>query len=82
MVNSNQYNYIYVMIAVIELIYSYQIFLFCQHILICECNKPFNEKLWKHINNNGYSSRKWMKEYERLKSNGELDFIERYKRRG
>ena len=32
----------------------------------------------KHINNNRYSSRQWMKEYERLKSNGELDFIEMY----
>ena len=59
--------------------YSSQIFLFCQHVLICECDKPFDEKLWKHINNNGYSSRQWMKEYERLKSNGELDFIEKYK---
>lgn len=53
--------------------YSRQIFLFCQHVLICECDKPFDEKLWKHINNNGYSSCQWMKKYERLKSNGELD---------
>lgn len=59
--------------------YSRQIFLFCQHVLICECDKPFDEKLWKNINNNRYSARQWMKEYERLKSHGELDFIERYK---
>ena len=32
----------------------------------------------KHINNNRYTARQWMKEYERLKSNGELDFIEMY----
>ena len=25
------------------------------------------------------TARQWIKEYERLKSNGELDFIERYK---
>ena len=62
--------------------YSRQIFLFCQHVLICESDKQFDEKLWKHINNNRYTARQWMKEYERLKSNGELDFIERYKRRG
>lgn len=59
--------------------YSRQIFLFCQHVLICECNKPFDENLWKHINNNRYTARQWMKEYERLKSNGELYFIEKYK---
>ena len=58
--------------------YSRQIFLFCQHVLICECNKPFDENLWKNINNNRYTARQWMKEYERLKSNGELDFIEKY----
>lgn len=56
--------------------------LFCQHVLICECNKPFDENLWKNINNNRYTARQWMKEYERMKSDGELDFIERYKRRG
>ena len=59
--------------------YSRQIFLFCQHVLICECDKPFDENLWKHINNNRYTARQWMKEYERLKSNGELDIIEKYK---
>ena len=59
--------------------YSRQIFFFFFYVLICECDKPFDEKLWKHINNNGCSSRQWMKEYERLKSNGELDFIEKYK---
>lgn len=60
--------------------YSRQIFLFCQHVLICECDKPFDENLWKYISNNRYSARQWMKEYERLKSNGELDFIKKYKR--
>lgn len=59
--------------------YSRQIFLFCQHVLICECDKPFDENLWKNINNNRHSARQWMKEYERLNSNGELDFIEKYK---
>lgn len=60
--------------------YSRQIFLFCQHVLICECDKPFDENLWKNINNNRHTARQWMKEYERLKSNGELDFIKKYKR--
>ena len=59
--------------------YSRQIFLFCQHVLICECEKPFDETLWKHINNNKYSARQWIKEYERMVSTGELDFIEKYK---
>ena len=25
--------------------YSRQIFLFCQHVLICECDKPFDENV-------------------------------------
>ena len=58
--------------------YSRQIFLFCQHVLICECDKPFDENLWKYISNNRYSARQWMKEYKKLKSNGELDFIKKY----
>ena len=32
----------------------------------------------KNINNNRYTARQWMKEYEILKSNGELDFIKKY----
>jgi hypothetical protein len=48
-------------------------------VLICKCDKPFDKNLWMHINNNRYTARQWIKEYERLKSNGELDFIERYK---
>ena len=47
--------------------------------LICECDKPFDKNLWNHINNNRYSARQWMKEYERMESNEELDFIEKYK---
>lgn len=59
--------------------YSRQIFLFCKHVLICECDKSFDENLWKHINNNKHSARQWIKEYERMVSSGELDFIEKYK---
>ena len=64
--------------------YSRQIFFFCQHVLICECEEPFDNELWKKINNNRYSARQWIKEYERMVSSGELDFgeldfIEKYK---
>ena len=59
--------------------YSRQIFLFCQHVLICECEKPFDDALWKKINNRRCSARQWIKEYERMVSSGELDFIEKYK---
>ena len=59
--------------------YSRQIFMFCQHVLICECEKPFDDKLWKRINNNKHTARQWIKEYERMASSGELDFIEKYK---
>lgn len=59
--------------------YSRQIFFFCKHVLICECEKPFDNELWKKINNNRYSARQWIKEYERMVSSGELDFIEKYK---
>lgn len=54
---------------------------FCQlrHVLIYECDKSFDENLWKHINNNKHSARQWIKEYERMVSFGELDFIEKYK---
>ena len=41
--------------------YSRQIFLFCQHVLICECDKPFDENLWKNINNNKYTAHQWIK---------------------
>lgn len=59
--------------------YSRQIFLFCQHVLCCECERPFYMKLWRTINNNRYTGSQWIDEYEILKSNGELDFIEKYK---
>lgn len=45
--------------------------------------KKFNERkfdynMWKSTNNNRYKAQYWIDEYERLKSNGELDFIEKY----
>ena len=58
--------------------YSRQIFLFCQHMLYCKCERPFDMKLWGTINNNRYIARQWIDEYNRMRSNGELEFMKKY----
>ena len=46
--------------------------------LIQELHTSFNYNTWASINDNRYKAQYWIDEYERLKSNGELDFIEKY----
>ena len=59
------------------LIYSY-LYRFCKRVLIQELHTSFNYNTWASINDNRYKAQYWIDEYERLKSNGELDFIEKY----
>lgn len=60
--------------------YAIYLYRFCKRVLIQELHTSFNHNTWASINNNKYKSQYWIDEYERMKSNGELDFIEKYKR--
>ena len=59
--------------------YAIYLYIFCKRVLIQELHTSFNHNTWTSINNNRYKAQYWINEYERLKSNGELDFIEKYK---
>lgn len=60
--------------------YDIYLYRFCKRVFSLQNpHQKFDYNMWKSTNNNRYSARQWMKEYERLKSNGELDFIEKYK---
>lgn len=50
----------------------------CINILIKETKHPFDYGMWMWINGLYIESRNLHTEYERMKSNGELDFIEKY----
>ena len=57
--------------------YAYNLFQFCKEILIEETHHPFDYRLWETISIlDKYEY--WLIEYKKLKSNGELDFIEKY----
>ena len=60
--------------------YAIYLYRFCKRVLIQELHTSFNHNTWTSINDNRYKAQYWIDEYERLKSNGELDFIEKYKR--
>lgn len=59
--------------------YAIYLYRFCKRVLIQELYTSFNHNMWTSINDNRYKAQYWINEYERLKSNGELDFIEKYK---
>lgn len=58
--------------------YAIYLYRFCKRVLIQELHTSFNYNTWASINDNRYKAQYWIDEYERLKSNGELDFIEKY----
>lgn len=60
--------------------YAIYLYGFCKRVLSSqEPHQKFDYNMWKSTNNNRYKAQYWIDEYERLKSNGELDFIEKYK---
>lgn len=60
--------------------YAIYLYRFCKRVLsLQEPHQKFDYNMWKSTNNNKYKAQYWIDEYERLKSNGELDFIEKYK---
>ena len=60
--------------------YAIYLYRFCKHVLSSqEPHQKFDHNMWKSANNNKYKTQCWIDEYERLKSNGELDFIKKYK---
>ena len=59
--------------------YAIYLYRFCKRMLIQESHQRFDYNMWKSTNNNRYKTQYWIDEYERLESNGELDFIEKYK---
>ena len=60
--------------------YAIHLYRFCKRVLsLQDPHQNFDYNMWKSTNNNRYKAQYWMNEYERLKSNGELDFIEKYK---
>lgn len=60
--------------------YAIYLYGFCKRVLSSqEPYQKFDHNMWKSTNNNKYKAQYWIDEYERLKSNGELDFIEKYK---
>ena len=60
--------------------YAIHLYRFCKRVLsLQDPHQNFDYNMWKSTNNNKYKAQYWIDEYERLKSNGELDFIERYK---
>lgn len=60
--------------------YAIYLYRFCKHVLSSqEPHQKFNHNMWKSTNNNKYKAQYWIDEYERLKSNGELNFIKKYK---
>lgn len=58
--------------------YAYNLFQFCKEILIEETHHPFDYALWRLTDKNNVKLQYWIDEYERLKSNRELDFIENF----
>ena len=50
----------------------------CMNILIKETKHPFDYAMWMYIDRFHIASRDLYTEYEKLKSNGELDFIKKY----
>lgn len=60
--------------------YAIYLYRFCKCVLsLQEPHQKFDYNMWKSTNNNKYKAQYWIDEYERLKSNGELDFIEKCK---
>ena len=60
--------------------YAIHLYRFCKRVLSLQnLYQKFDYNMWKSTNNNKYKAQYWIDEYERLKSNGELDFIEKYK---
>ena len=60
--------------------YAIHLYRFCKRVLsLQDPHQNFDYNMWKSTNNNKYKTQCWIDEYERLKSNGELDFIEKYK---
>lgn len=60
--------------------YAIYLYRFCKRVLSSqESHQKFDHNMWKSTNNNRYKAQYWIDEYERLKSNGELDFIKKYK---
>ena len=60
--------------------YAIYLYRFCKRVLSSqEPHQKFDHNMWKSTNNNKYKAQYWIDEYERMESNGELDFIERYK---
>ena len=57
--------------------YAHNLFQFCKEILIEDTHHPFDYRLWETIVTfDEYEY--WFITYEKIKSNGELDFIEKY----
>ena len=60
--------------------YAIYLYRFCKRVLSLQNpHQKFDYNMWKSTNNNRYKAQYWMNECERLKSNGDLDFIEKYK---
>ena len=60
--------------------YAIHLYRFCKRVLsLQDSHQNFDYNMCKSTNNNKYKAQYWIDEYERLKSNGELDFIEKYK---
>ena len=59
--------------------YAIHLYRFCKRVLsLQDPHQNFDYNMWKSTNNNKYKAQYWIDEYERLKSNGELDFIKKY----
>lgn len=60
--------------------YAIYLYRFCKRVLSSqEPHQKFDHDMWKSTNNNRYKAQYWIDEYERMESNGELDFIKKYK---
>lgn len=58
--------------------YAQGLFDICKSILMRETHKPFNWHMWNLVDCKEHKTQYWINEYKRLKSNGELDFMDKY----
>lgn len=60
--------------------YAVYLYNFCKYVLIQELHEKFDHYMWQSINNSRYKAQHWINECERLKENGEFEFIKKYER--
>ena len=58
--------------------YAYKLYQICTNILISETHHPFDYAMWRLADKSCAKEQRWIDEYKRMESNGELDFIKKY----